>query len=123
MGYASLAEVAVDSVSPGTITVQSVTGGSCVRDLAAARTGDCIILEPNSNLASSLSAMPVLRGRHPPGEEWLVCVVGGWRGPPPGFASEGNAFSAKTHGGRLVVRCGRRRIWQIATTGLMFGKK
>jgi hypothetical protein len=117
VGYKNAAQVKVESVAPGAITVQSVTGGSGVRDFAARRTGECIILEPNSNLASSLTAMPILRGKHQSGEEWLVCVVGGWLGPGEDFARESSSFSTKIQGGRLSVLRDGKQIWSIAMTG------
>jgi hypothetical protein len=46
-----------------------------LRDLGADRDGLVITADPNTNLLFPRSAIPLLRGRHSPGEHTLVCAV------------------------------------------------
>jgi hypothetical protein len=60
-------------------------GTSLMRILFGERTPDCVDVDANSHLLASLSAMPVLRTIHEPGEHWLACWVGGSAGADDGF--------------------------------------
>jgi hypothetical protein len=91
----------------------SKTGGSGLRDLAGKRSGEYVILEPNSNLASSLAAMPALQAIHPPGEEWLICAVGGWLASSGGFVRRSRAFTTIIRERTLAISDGGKTIWKI----------
>jgi len=112
VGYGERAQVAVGAPCPGAIAVQTSSGGSGLRDLGRGRFGEHIFLEPNTNLASPLAAMPVLRAEHAPGAEWLVCAAGGWLGLGEAFAAESGAFSVEEAGGGLAISRGGKPIWQ-----------
>ena len=112
VGYENRAQVEVSTPLPGAVVVQGASGGSGLRDLAARRVGERIFLEPNTNLASPLAAMPVLRAKHAPGDEWLVCAVGGWLGAGGAFADDSRAFSLDESGGRLAILRDGTRVWQ-----------
>ncbi|MFP3986368.1 DUF2264 domain-containing protein [Streptomyces sp. E11-3] len=54
---------------------RGAAGASGIRDLTGARTGEVINPEPNTNLVLPRTALPLLHGRHDPGEHWLACAV------------------------------------------------
>jgi hypothetical protein len=112
-GYESPAQVSVSAAVPGAITLQTPQGGGGLRDLAGARVAERILLEPNTNLASPLAAMPVLRGVHRPGGEWLVCAVGGWLDSGEAFASEAGTLSVETGADRLAIARGGKPFWSV----------
>jgi len=115
VGYVERAQVSVASPLPGAVTVQTVSGGSGLRDLGDGRSGEPIFLEPNTNLSSPLAAMPALRAEHAPGAEWLVCAAGGWLGLGGAFADESRAFSVDETGGRLGISRDGKQIWRADT--------
>jgi hypothetical protein len=57
-----------------------------VRILFGEREPDGVEVDPQSHLLASLSAMPILRSVHEPGEHWLACWVGGNVGAADGTA-------------------------------------
>jgi len=63
---------------PGPV-VRAPAGASLLRSLAGERTAECVDVGANSHLLASLSAMPLLRSTHEPGEHWLACWVGAAR--------------------------------------------
>ena len=117
VGCVNRARVAVKAPASGSITLQSPSGGSGLRDLAAMRVGRHIFLEPNANLASPLAAMPVLTGVHRPGEEWLACAAGGWLDSGETFASEAGAYSVEAGPGQISIARGGRPFWSAALGG------
>jgi hypothetical protein len=77
-------------------------------------------LEPNSNLANPLTAMPVLRAEHPPGEAWFVCAVGGWPDAAAPAATDFRAtcekFTVRTDANHIAVLRDRVVLWQTPLT-------
>ncbi|MEO6995800.1 MAG: DUF2264 domain-containing protein, partial [Lacunisphaera sp.] len=65
--------------------VRAPAGVSQMRTLFGERNPDCVEVDANSHLLASLSAMPVLRSMHEPGDHWLACWVGGSAGGDDGF--------------------------------------
>jgi hypothetical protein len=68
--------------------VRGPRGASALRELHGGRAGACVELGANSHLLESLSAMPVLRGIHAPGEFWLAAWVGGTAYPETDFTAD-----------------------------------
>lgn len=55
-------------------------GWSGLRDLLGRRAGQVLRVDPNTNLLAPRTVLPVLLGRHNPGEHWLACAVVGLPG-------------------------------------------
>lgn len=79
-----------DHTGAGYAAVTGTAGQSGIRDLLdPGRDGEAVWMTPNSNLLHPRTALPTLRGAHPPGRHWLACaVLGAGAGPrAPGGAS------------------------------------
>ncbi|WP_053207752.1 DUF2264 domain-containing protein [Jiangella muralis] len=72
---------------PGTAAASGPGGASGLRDLLGGRAGVTVLTGPNTNLLEPRAALPTLRGRHEPGEHWLVCAVLGTTRPDAWAAS------------------------------------
>lgn len=67
---------------PGLAVARYPAGLSGLRDLLAARDGELLRADPNTNLLAPRTVIPLLRGRHAPGKHWLACAVLGQPGAP-----------------------------------------
>lgn len=67
-------------------------GGTGMRNLLGDRTASILRADPNTNLLTPRTVLPLLTGEHMPGEHWLACAVlaepdvntfaSGWSQPP-----------------------------------------
>ncbi len=105
---------------PGGPVVRSPRGSSTVRELLGGRTAACVELGANTHILASLSAMPVLRGAHQPGEFWLASWVDGTADENAPL-SGGSAFSVGLEGEACVIRRDGRPWWTVSNENL-FGQ-
>ncbi|MEV6108246.1 DUF2264 domain-containing protein [Streptomyces sp. NPDC051940] len=73
------APVGRQEAAPGWAFARYPAGGSGVRDLYGARTGEVVRPCANTNVLRPRTLLPTLRARHEPGEHWLACAVLGTR--------------------------------------------
>lgn len=92
-----LARRLLPEAQPGPV-VRAPAGASLLRVLTGERAAECIDVGTNSHLLESLSAMPLLRSVHEPGEHWLACWAGGSAATEDSFAAA-PAYAVEIAGG------------------------
>jgi len=93
--------------------VRAPAGASLLRALAGERTAECIDVGANAHVLASLSAMPLLRSSHEPGEHWLACWAGGSARADDTFA-EATPFSVTITAGEARVSRASTAWWTSA---------
>jgi hypothetical protein len=93
--------------------VRAPAGASLLRALSDGRKAECVDLGANSHLLESLSAMPVLRSEHAPGEHWLACWSGGSAARDNPFA-ESAAYAVEFTGDAARVMRDGNPWWSSA---------
>ena len=107
------------SNQPGPV-VRAPAGASMLCSLKGERAPDCIDVGANSHLLASLSAMPILRSSHEPGEHWLACWVGGVADRDDDFRTA-SQYAVEIGAGSVRVLHQGAPWWQWQSDGIPCG--
>ena len=112
--YVDKAMRQMDSAAEPGPRVRASAGASLMRILFGERKPECVDVDANSHLLASLSAMPILRSIHDPGEHWLACWVGGNGASDDGFG-DANRYSIDFVAGATRVQRDGAPWWTSTT--------
>ena len=100
--------------------VRSPNGASLIRNLHGERQQECAELGANSSLLCSLTALPLLRSAHEPGQYWLASYVSGQAEPESNFAEAGE-YSVQIEGMSVRILRNQEPWWTFEAESIPTG--